>query len=227
MILMQRLVTSSTRAIVATLEKRVAALKHPEQQVLSLLPSEEDWNEMDGQEQLENFVRGRTAALKNETSEVELLLVAAKRVDAHGPDAKAEALLEWIYRLQKEEEDPDLKVLIFTEFIPTQEMLVNFLEDRGISVTKLNGGMSMEERQTAQIRFKENIRVLVSTDAGGEGLNLQFCHVVINFDIPWNPMRPTIAFPLVTLHQFLQQLPCGCFLLKKKAIIYFFSLLPC
>ena len=189
MILMQRLVTSSTRAIVATLEKRVAALKHPEQQVLSLLPSEEDWNEMDGQEQLENFVRGRTAALKNETSEVELLLVAAKRVDAHGPDAKAEALLEWIYRLQKEEEDPDLKVLIFTEFIPTQEMLVNFLEDRGISVTKLNGGMSMEERQTAQIRFKENIRVLVSTDAGGEGLNLQFCHVVINFDIPWNPMR--------------------------------------
>jgi hypothetical protein len=49
--------------------------------------------------------------------------------------------------------------------------------------------MNMEERQQAQERFAKEVRILISTDAGGEGLNLQFCHNCINFDIPWNPMR--------------------------------------
>ena len=49
--------------------------------------------------------------------------------------------------------------------------------------------MSMDERQRVQRTFAQEARILISTDAGGEGLNLQFCHVVINYDIPWNPMR--------------------------------------
>lgn len=49
--------------------------------------------------------------------------------------------------------------------------------------------MGMEERKQVQDTFAKNVRILVSTDAGGEGLNLQFCHVVVNYDIPWNPMR--------------------------------------
>lgn len=106
-----------------------------------------------------------------------------------GPDAKAEALLDWIYRLQAEEGDPDLKVLVFTEFVPTQEMLYEFLTERGFEVVCLNGSMDMEERQRVQDAFAKDARILISTDAGGEGLNLQFCHVVINYDIPWNPMR--------------------------------------
>ena len=52
-----------------------------------------------------------------------------------------------------------------------------------------NGGMELEQRVTAQKAFAKDVRVLVSTDAGGEGLNLQFCHVIVNFDMPWNPMR--------------------------------------
>jgi SNF2 family DNA or RNA helicase len=68
-------------------------------------------------------------------------------------------------------------------------MLKEFLEARGISVVMLNGSMDMEERKRAQDDFLSKVRVLISTDAGGEGLNLQFCHVVINYDIPWNPMR--------------------------------------
>lgn len=106
-----------------------------------------------------------------------------------GPDAKAEALLDWIYRLQAEEGDPDLKVLVFTEFVPTQEMLYEFLTERGFGVVCLNGSMDMEERKRVQEAFAKDARILISTDAGGEGLNLQFCHVVINYDIPWNPMR--------------------------------------
>ncbi|QXD15775.1 SWF/SNF helicase family protein [Rhodocaloribacter litoris] len=47
----------------------------------------------------------------------------------------------------------------------------------------------MEERKRVQDAFAKVARILISTDAGGEGLNLQFCHVVINYDIPWNPIR--------------------------------------
>ena len=73
-----------------------------------------------------------------------LLLDVAARCDECGADAKAEALLDWIYRLQVEEEDPELKVLIFTEFVPTQDMLREFLSDSGFSVVCLYGSMDME-----------------------------------------------------------------------------------
>ena len=129
------------------------------------------------------------AALKNERHEVETLLRAAVACEQNGPDAKAEALMDWVYQLQSDENEPDLKILIFTEFVPTQQMLKEFLEARGISVVTLNGSMDMNERRLAQDAFRNTHRVLISTDAGGEGLNLQFAHVVINYDIPWNPMR--------------------------------------
>jgi len=80
-------------------------------------------------------------------------------------------------------------VLVFTEFVPTQEMLYEFLTERGFEVVCLNGSMDMEERKRVQDAFAKDARILISTDAGGEGRNLQFCHVVINYDIPWNPMR--------------------------------------
>ena len=190
MILMQRLVVSSTRAIRTTLERRLEALEAPQEQ-LTLFPmvSEEDWADLDGQEQMDTLLKTRLKALKNERAEVKLLLEAARRCEAQGPDAKAEALLDWIYRLQAEEGDPDLKVLVFTEFVPTQEMLYEFLTERGFEVVCLNGSMDMEGRKRVQDAFAKDARILISTDAGGEGLNLQFCHVVINYDIPWNPMR--------------------------------------
>ena len=68
-------------------------------------------------------------------------------------------------------------------------MLADFLESRGFSVALLNGSMDLDARAKAQQAFSRDVRVLVSTDAGGEGLNLQFCHVIVNFDMPWNPMR--------------------------------------
>lgn len=190
MILMQRLVTSSTRAIRTTLERRLEALRAPVEQLsLAAAIPDEEWADLDGQEQLDALLSTQVAALRNERAEVELLLNAARRIEAAGPDAKAEALLDWIYTLQREESDPDLKLLIFTEFVPTQEMLRDFLTERGFNVVCLNGSMDMAERQRVQAAFAREARILISTDAGGEGLNLQFCHVVVNYDIPWNPMR--------------------------------------
>ena len=190
MILMQRLVVSSTRAIRTTLERRLEALATPEKQVPLLpLTSDEEWGDLDGQGQIDMLLHIRLKALKNEHAKVKQLLDAAVRCEQDGPDAKAEALLDWLYRLQSEECDPELKTLVFTEFVPTQHMLRRFLVERGFSVVCLNGSMDMEERKQVQEEFSKDIRILISTDAGGEGLNLQFCHVVINYDIPWNPMR--------------------------------------
>ena len=197
MILMQRLVTSSTAAIRTTLEKRLAVLieasSTPQPQT-SLFDSTEieEWSELDGQAQVDLAVQGSRDTLEavaREKSEVEMLLDLARETEAAGTDAKAEALLELIYKLQQEENEPSLKVLIFTEFVPTQAMLSGFLESRGFSVALLNGSMDLDARAKAQQVFARDVRVLVSTDAGGEGLNLQFCHVIVNFDMPWNPMR--------------------------------------
>ena len=188
MILMQRLVTSSTAAIRTTLERRLLALETPQPQA-SLFENTEpdDWAELDGQSQVDIAINANGLAL--EKSEVELLLDLARETEAAGTDAKAEALLELVYKLQQEENDPALKVLVFTEFVPTQAMLAGFFESRGFSVALLNGSMDLDARSKAQQVFARDIRVLISTDAGGEGLNLQFCHVIVNFDMPWNPMR--------------------------------------
>lgn len=188
MILMQRLVTSSTAAIRATLEKRQALLDTPQLQAsLFENTSQDEWADLDGQSQVDLAMQ--SSGWELERSEVEMLLELARETEAAGTDAKAEALLELIYKLQQEEGDPALKVLIFTEFVPTQAMLANYLESRGFSVATLNGSMDLEARTRAQQVFSNDVRVLISTDAGGEGLNLQFCHVIVNFDMPWNPMR--------------------------------------
>ena len=63
------------------------------------------------------------------------------------------------------------------------------LDGAGISSVAINGSMSIEERRQAQQAFRDDVRILVSTDAGGEGVNLQFAHVVVNYDLPWSPTR--------------------------------------
>ncbi|HEX5461460.1 MAG TPA: helicase-related protein [Steroidobacteraceae bacterium] len=190
MILMQRLVTSSTAAIRQSLERRLEVLELPEGQ-LSLFGEDigDTWGTLDSQEQLESVLKSRLKGLKNERAEVELLLAAARRCEARGPDAKAQALLEHIHRLQREEADPLVKILVFTEFVPTQEMLATYLRERGFRVACLNGSMGLDERRSVQRAFADDAQILVSTDAGGEGLNLQFCHIVVNYDLPWNPMK--------------------------------------
>lgn len=189
MILMQRLVTSSTQAIASALERRLEALQSTNLTTTDEEPPENNVEEQDSQEQLDELLAVRMAGLQNEKEEVKMLLEIARHCRALGPDARAETLLNILYENQQEENDPDLKYLIFTEFVPTQTMLRDFLEQHGFSVVCLNGSMDLEERRRVQRQFAEKARILVSTDAGGEGLNLQFAHIIINYDLPWNPMR--------------------------------------
>ena len=203
LILMQRLMVSSTRTINTTPGRHPVVLKVGEQQVslrLAVLENgvegsdrpDDDKIELcdiGGQELLNKLLNSHVPSLQNEASRVKALLEATVRCERGRPDANAAALIEWINELQVEKNEPDLRVLIFTKFVPTQKMLKEFLEARGISVVSLKGSMHMKDRQQAQDTFRKSHRVLVSTDAGGEGLNLRFAHVIANYDIPWNPMR--------------------------------------
>ncbi|MFA6836867.1 MAG: helicase-related protein [Fibrobacteraceae bacterium] len=190
MVLLQRIVTSSSHAIRCTLERRLQALENLREAHASLNDEElEDFTDLDGQMQLDLLVEVDEPGRTSEMSEVNALLDLARAAEIAGPDVKTEALMNLIFQLQGEENDDQLKLLIFTEFVPTQAMLRTFLEERGIPCAILNGSMNMDERRKAQRDFRDNARVLIATDAGGEGLNLQFCHVVVNYDLPWNPMR--------------------------------------
>jgi superfamily II DNA or RNA helicase len=81
------------------------------------------------------------------------------------------------------------KILIFTDYLSTLNALKAMLEQSGESVVVFHGGMSAFERLEAVRSFRSSARVMISTQSGGEGHNLQFCHQMINFDLPWNPMR--------------------------------------
>ena len=146
MILMQRLVTSSTQAIATAMERRLEALQSTTLTSIDEEPPEANLDEQDSQEQLDELLATRLAGLQNEKEEVKLLLDLSRRCQAQGPDARAETLLDILYENQREENNPELKYLIFTEFVPTQNMLRNFLEQHGFSVVCLNGSMDLEEQ---------------------------------------------------------------------------------
>jgi len=81
------------------------------------------------------------------------------------------------------------RMIVFTRFQATHQELVRALEGAGIPAASLHGGMRFREKEESLERFRRDARVLVSTDVGSEGRNLQFAHAVVNFDLPWNPMR--------------------------------------
>jgi superfamily II DNA or RNA helicase len=187
LILIQRLMSSSARAIRRFLEQRLEVLGGGEATVRlsgsDHLPDETDMDE---------FAQGALFTVPTggaERQDVERLLSLAVRVESTGPDARAESLYEQMMQIAMEDNDPSTKFLVFTEFRATQEMLAEFLEQRGYPVATLNGAMDISERKAAQECFRQEAQVLISTDAGGEGLNMQFAHVVFNYDLPWNPMR--------------------------------------
>src|SRR5207244_8842291 len=81
------------------------------------------------------------------------------------------------------------KMVVFTQFRATQTWLERRLKEAGEDVAVLHGGLRRLEKEEAIRNFQGEARILLSTDAGSEGRNLQFCHAICNFDLPWNPMK--------------------------------------
>jgi SNF2 family DNA or RNA helicase len=104
------------------------------------------------------------------------------KVEAVQKNSKAEKALELIQKIND-------KVIIFTEYRATQMYLQWFLKQNGISSVPFRGGFKRGKKDWMRELFQKNAQVLIATEAGGEGINLQFCNYIINFDLPWNPMR--------------------------------------
>ncbi|NPV81511.1 MAG: DEAD/DEAH box helicase [Firmicutes bacterium] len=204
LLIYQRMVSSSSRAIRKSLSARLAALEELRRRAAGQGPGG-DWEELDwddlqeltAEEQLAELTRaGATrwagivpAALAAEIAALRKCLALAEQATAGRNDVKFTRLLDIINELRIQENNPRLKFIIFTEFIETQAYLQERLASLGYRTALINGSMSTAERIAQVERFRREAEVLISTDAGGEGINLQFCHILINYDLPWNPMR--------------------------------------
>ncbi len=100
-------------------------------------------------------------------------------------DTKAKTLVHTMLQKIPAEE----KVIIFTQFLETQTFLQQTLRHHGYEVEVFNGRMNQQQKDEAVIRFRRQSQVLIATEAGGEGRNFQFTHVMVNYDLPWNPMK--------------------------------------
>ncbi len=115
------------------------------------------------------------------------LIQQARNIIQKESEVKVNQLKQTMERLSKE--FPNKKILIFTEAKDTLDYLEKKIRAWGYLVNTIHGGMRLEERVRAESVFKNETQVMVATEAAGEGINLQFCHLMINYDIPWNPNR--------------------------------------
>ncbi len=209
MALYQRRLASSTHAMRCSLENRAKRLEDGLQRAQNLIqtappsiPDPEEIEEMEDaeRERLEALLDAITLAgnaeqVREEIGELRRLAQRAQAVEGSGNEAKLARLRDI---LQKEGffDDPGQRLLLFTEFKDTLNYLMDRLRAWGFQVGCIHGGMKAGSRDEpgtrihAEQQFREGeIQVLVATEAAGEGINLQCCHILFNYDIPWNPNR--------------------------------------
>ncbi len=207
----RKLLASSTYAIAPTLrrladglEARVRAAQAGKQFETTLSESEreelrefdEELEELDGVFDEEKSAQPSRppATLESLQSELCELRAYAALAESIRVNAKGEALcgaLDRTFSVAAGYQWPQ-KAVVFTESKRTQEYLFQLLSERGYAgkISKLSGdGSTPEERRTLVETFRDRTQILLSTEAGAEGLNLQFCNLVVNYDLPWNPQR--------------------------------------
>ncbi len=227
MAMLQRRLASSVYAVRRSLErmrdKRQKILDDPEAfrqaQIASKLP--EDFDDLTEEEQmaivedLERVVASvNPQDLREEIARLNRLIEQARALEAREVESKLNKLRE-VLDQQDIFRDPRTKLLIFTEHKDTLDYLVEKLRAWGLSVTQIHGGMKIGDRDTpgtriyAEREFREQCQVLVATEAAGEGINLQFCWLMINYDIPWNPVR--LEQRMGRIHRYGQTRDCLIF----------------
>jgi len=233
MAMLQRRFASSIYAVRRTLErmklKREKILEDPEayrkEQIMKKVPDDFDDLNEEMKEQiladLEDVVASvDPEALKEEIIELDKLAKSAKSLESLEIETKLAKLKdviteEGIFKKQ------GMKLLIFTEHKDTLDYLagdgregrpLGKLREWGLNITQIHGGMKIGDRDTpgtriyAEREFREDCQVLVATEAAGEGINLQFCWYMINYDIPWNPNR--LEQRMGRIHRYGQEKDC-------------------
>lgn len=229
MALYQRRLASSTYAMRHSLQNRARRLEEGLKKAQELvrqappeLPEPEEIEEMEerDRERLEAILEAITLAnnadqVREEIAELRQLAKQAEAVENSGVEAKLSNLKDLLHR-QGFFDHSDQRLLIFTEFRDTLDYLMDKLKTWGFSVGCIHGGMKPGSRDEPGTRlyseqqFREGaIQVLVATEAAGEGINLQVCNILFNYDIPWNPNR--LEQRMGRIHRYGQHKDCLIF----------------
>jgi superfamily II DNA or RNA helicase len=229
MSLYQRRLASSTYAVRHSLENRARRLEEGLKRAQQLawqappeLPDPEELEEMEAseRERLEEKLEAvsltnNAQQMREEIEELRRLAAQARAIEDSGSEAKLSRLKELLER-EGFFGHPEKRLLIFTEFKDTLDYLMGKLKAWGFRAGCIHGGMkpgSRDEPGTrlyAEQQFREGqIQVLVATEAAGEGINLQVCHILFNYDIPWNPNR--LEQRMGRIHRYGQRKDCLIF----------------
>ena len=218
LVVLQRRTASSTRAIRSSLENRKKRLQEmlDNHRLLQDMQDvygdiEERLEEMAEEDRwkVESALESLTTAqsfeeLQEEIDELKKLIEETKRVERAEVEKKLvslKGLLDKRVTRGKEEE----KLLVFTEARATLSYLAEKIESWGYKVCTIHGNMNLEARIKAEEEFKHTAQVMVATEAAGEGINLQFCWMMVNYDIPWNPNR--LEQRMGRIHRYGQKHP--------------------
>lgn len=217
LVILQRRLASSIYALLKSLERRKRRLedlikgveekKKPSEYTFDFdtvedMSEEERWKEEEIWETLS--VAENREELEKEIETIGGLIERARSIIQKEEEAKLKELKKSLKELaQKYTEKEDKKILIFTESRDTLDYLEKRIKEWGYVTNTIHGGMKLEDRVKAEGIFKTETNVLVATEAAGEGINLQFCHLMINYDIPWNPNR--LEQRMGRIHRYGQQ----------------------
>jgi len=200
LVILQRRLASSTYALYRSLERRKKRLEEmlrgaeegPQIDDRSLdfdavedMSEEERWRHEEIWETLS--VAENRQELQQEIITLEGLIQQASAIIQSGEEVKLRHFHRALNDLNREH--PGAKILVFTEARDTLQYLEKRIHEWGYSTCTIHGGMRLEDRIHAESVFKNEAQVMVATEAAGEGINLQFCNLMINYDIPWNPNR--------------------------------------
>jgi superfamily II DNA or RNA helicase len=229
MSLYQRRLASSTYAMRHSLENRARRLEEGIKRAQELarmappdLPDPEEIEEMEEseRERLEMMLEAITLAgnaeqIREEIAELRGLGKQAQAIEDAGVEAKLSKLKDLLHK-EGFFDQPEKRLLLFTEFKDTLDYLVQKLKAWGFKVGCIHGGMkpgTRDEQGTrlySEQQFREGgIQVLVATEAAGEGINLQVCNILFNYDIPWNPNR--LEQRMGRIHRYGQRKDCLIF----------------
>ena len=166
----------------------------------------QEQNEVVEEQELEGVLANSLADLEHELARVQELLALARQVYEQQQESKFEKLREMLSKPEYSHE----KLIIFTEHRDTLDFLVHRLEGIGFAdkIARIHGGMDYREREEQTAFFRKPVSeggavYLVATDAAGEGINLQVCRLMVNYDIPWNPAR--LEQRMGRIHRFGQK----------------------
>jgi len=199
LVILQRRFASSTYAILKSLERRKHKLEN-------IIPGTErnpppeptfDFEEVDEMSEEDRWkaealwetlsVAENRLELDSEIKTLGELIEQAKTIIQKESEVKVNELRNTMEDLNSK--FPGTKILIFTESKDTLDYLEKKIRSWGYSVNVIHGDMSLEQRIEAERIFKNETQVMIATEAAGEGINLQFCNLMINYDLPWNPNR--------------------------------------